>query len=293
MGKKRQRNPNRINFYKNDIMYLKWYRKLKKIAVSRFKWENLPSTIDERYLELCLFERGMSVFFYEKGIGFLALQCTIQGMLNVYNIPIKRLAYANNGFHRNLNEKNSVIIYNDYMHSTGEEEIIPYAYDLYVCNSVKNININAQKTPILIQGPESQRLTLENLYMQYDGNKPVIKGTEDLNLSQFTVLKTDAPFVADKLQILQAEIWNEAMTALGVPNVAQNKRSSLMTDEVERMQGGAFSSRYSALNMREQAVKQINEMFGLDIKVSYRLDSEDVFEPYSGIKNETGLIEQE
>lgn len=264
-------------FYKNNWCYIKWFRRLKRIAVSRFKWNNLPSSIDERFLEITLFEKGTAIFFRDDVLGFLTLPTTIQGNLNVYNIPMERMAWANNGYQNFLDQNNSVVIFNDALYGTGYEEIEPWAYELYICNSVKIINVNAQKTPILLQGPESQRLTLENLYMQYEGNKPVIKGTDNLKPEEFGVLKTDAPFVADKLQLMEADIWNEALTALGIPNVAQTKRSALLSDEVERMQGGAFSSRYSGLMMREQACEKINRMFGLDISVEYRLDKDDMF----------------
>lgn len=272
MAKRKKRS--NFEFYKNNRTYLKWYRKLFKIAVSRYKWENLPESVDPRFLEMTLFERGMAAFFQDPVLGYLALPTTIQGMLNVYNIPTQRMAYANNGYQMILNETNSVVIFNDYTHCTGYEEIEAFAYDLYLCDEVRNINIKAQRTPVLIKAPEAQRLTLENVFMQFDGNKPVIYGTDDLNLDAIEVINLNAPFVADKINVLKADIWNEALTALGIPNVAQNKRSSLLTDEVERMQGGSFSSRYSGLAMREEACEDINKMFGLDISVHYRLDDD-------------------
>lgn len=274
MGRKQRRNKD-IEFYKNNRYYIKWYRRLKKLSVSRFEWQNLPDTIDERFLEMCLFENGMAVFFKDEVLGFLALKTTIQGMLNVYNIPTRRMAYANNGYQRFLDESDSVIIFNDYLHNTGHEVIEPYAYDLYVANITKNINIQAQKTPVLILTPESQRLTMENIYMQYQGGVPVIYGTEDLDMNRFTVLKTDAPFIAPDLQLLQAQIWNEALTELGIPNMINSTNSRTSTDQVERLQAGSFSSRYSSLAMRQQACEQINKLFGLDIWVEYRMDNDD------------------
>lgn len=263
-----------INFYKNNRIYLKWWDKLKKISVSRFKWNNLPDTIDERFLEMGLFNFGFMCFFQDEIIGHLALKCTMEGMLDVYDIPMLRRAYSNNGYQRLLNNTNSVIIFNNYLRTTGIEVIEAYAYELYEINSTQMINAKAQKTPILLVGPEGQRLTLKNMYMQFDGNAPVIYGTDALQINDFKVLKTDAPFIVDKLQYVKSEIWNEALTALGVPNVTTTKQSTILNDQVERMQGGAFSSRYSDLEMRRQACREINRMFGLDISVEYRLDTD-------------------
>lgn len=263
-----------INFYKNNRIYLKWWDKLKKISVSRFKWNNLPDTIDERFLEMGLFNFGFMCFFQDEIIGHLALKCTMEGMLDVYDIPMLRRAYSNNGYQRLLNNTNSVIIFNNYLRTTGIEVIEAYAYELYEINSTQMINAKAQKTPILLVGPEGQRITLKNMYMQFDGNAPVIYGTDALQINDFKVLKTDAPFIVDKLQYVKSEIWNEALTALGIPNVSTTKQSTILNDQVERMQGGAFSSRYSDLEMRRQACEQINKMFGLNISVEFRLDTE-------------------
>ena len=119
--------------------------------------------------------------------------------------------------------------------------------------------------------------------MQYDGNKPVIKGVKGLNPNAFTVLKTDAPYVADKLYQLKTQIWNEALTYLGISNINITKKERLITDEVTRNQGGTIASRYSRLQARREACKKINEMFGLDIWCDYRED-------FQGIGNDNDTI---
>ena len=53
----------------------------------------------------------------------------------------------------------------------------------------------------------------------------------------------------------------------------------MITDEVNRLQGGTIASRYSRLQARRQACEEINRMFDLDIWVNYRED----FEPESNM----------
>ena len=48
----------------------------------------------------------------------------------------------------------------------------------------------------------------------------------------------------------------------------------MITDEVQRNQGGTIASRYSRLESRRQAAEKINDMFGTNITVSYREDPE-------------------
>lgn len=256
----------------NAWTFWQYYNRLTELSISMFEWKNLPPTIDERFLELALFGDGMAVFFEDEAIGYLALRTMIGGHLDVYNIPSIRTAYASNGYHRQLGEDNSVIIFNNMLHTNSMLDVDMFARRLYNLDRIIDVNANAQKTPVLIKCTESQRLTLKNLYMKYDGNEPVIFADSDLTPNALQVLKTDAPFLADKLYILKTQLWNEALTYLGISNLNVQKKERLISDEVMRNQGGTIASRYSRLNARRQACEKINEMFGLNIECNYRED---------------------
>ena len=256
----------------NNYTFKQYYNRLTELSISMFKWENIPDTIDVRYLELCLFGDGMSVFFKDEVLGFLALRCAIGGQMNVYRIPTKRRAYAVNGYNKSLDEDNSVIIFNNFMHTNSMLDVEMFAKRLYNLDRAIDVNANAQKTPILIQCEETQRLTLKNVYMQMDGNAPVIFGEKGLNPNAIKVLQTGAPYVADKLYQLKTQIWNEDLTYLGISNINITKKERLITDEVTRNQGGTMASRYGRLETRRQACEKINKMFGLNIWCDYRED---------------------
>ena len=256
----------------NMISYYEYADRLTELAISMFKWENLPDTVDERYLELTLFRNGNAVFFEDDVIGYLALTCACNGPFDVYRIPINRRAYAVNGYQKQLNNKNSVIIYNNMLHTNTIRMVKMFAKRLYELDQIIMVNAKAQKTPILIQGTEPQRLTLKNLYMQYDGNQPFIFGDKNLDLNSLKVLKTDAPYIGDKISDLKSRIWNEALTYLGISNLSIQKKERLITDEAIRSQGGTIASRYSRLESRRKAADMINKMFGLDITVDFRED---------------------
>jgi len=262
--------------YMNNRTYMQYYNRLTELAVSMFEWNGLPDTIDTRFLELTLFDKGVAVFFEDDVIGHLALPSSNMGHLDVYGIPKKRRAYASNGYQKALDEQNSVLIYNNYLHTNSKLEIEMFAKRLYNLDRIVDVNANAQKTPVLIQCAETERLTMKNLYMQYDGNEPFIWGSTDLNPKGLTVLKTDAPYVADKIYQLKTQIWNEALTYLGISNTNVNKKERLISDEVIRNQGGTIASRYSRLQARREAVDKINKMFGLNIEVNYREDYREV-----------------
>ena len=275
--------------YMNNRTYMQYYNRLTELALSMFEWQNLPKTVDQRFLEMCLFSDGMCVFFEDEVLGYLGLRCMIGGKLNVYQIPTDRRAYATNGYQKELDGTNSVIIFNNYLHTNSMLDIEMFSKRLYNLDRAIDVNANAQKTPVLIQCDENQRLTMKNLYKQYEGNEPFIFGSKGLDANGLKVLQTGAPYVADKLYELKTQIWNEALTYLGISNINVVKKERMITDEVTRNQGGTVASRYSRLESRRQACKQINEMFGLDIWVDYREDFQDVEEQ----KNENEEEEEE
>lgn len=90
-----------------------------------------------------------------------------------------------------------------------------FALRLYEAERTCDVNIKAQKTPIMLLCPEKQRLTLRNLYSKYDGNEPFIFGDNtQLDSNALRSVDTKAPFVADKILEYKKEIWNEALTFL-------------------------------------------------------------------------------
>jgi hypothetical protein len=257
--------------WKNNVTYLHYYYLLKELAINMYKWEGLPDTIDERFLELTLFENGYGVYFNDDVIGNLFLQCTIGGQLNLYRIPINRMAYSvgNNSYHKYLTEKDSVIVFNNYLHTTTHISIDMFAQKLYNISRTIDVNINAQKTPILITCDDKQKMTFKNAYQQYEGNEPFIFGYKGFDKEAFQVLQTDAPFVADKLSIEKNRVWNEAMLFLGINNNNMDKKERQISDEVNSNLEQITMSRMVGLNSRKQGAAQINRMFGTNITVEY------------------------
>lgn len=254
----------------NNKTYIDYYNRLMELALNVFEWENLPPSVDERFLELTLYEMGYCLYFNDEIIGNLALTCTIGGQLDVYRIPVLRRAYAVNGYNKMCSAKDSVLIFNNYLHTPTQLTIELFARRLYEIERAIDVNVKAQKTPTLILSSEQQRLTMKNLYMQYDGNEPFIFGDKNMDIEGIKSLKTDAPFVADKLENLKHQIWNEALTFCGIENSNQDKKERLVSDEVGSNYGNIEAQRNVMLSARKQAVKKINAMFGTNIDVHFR-----------------------
>lgn len=253
----------------NDWTFIQYYNRLVDLAISQFEWINLPPTCDRRFLELTLFADGMAVFFKDEVMGYLTLQCMISGPLDVYRIPIYRRAYASNGYQMELSKENSVLIFNNSLHINSQLDIEMYAWRLYEIQRAIDTNVKLQKNPKIITCSETQRLTIINLFKQYEGNYPFIFADKQMDLSGLNAIDISAPYVADKLQVLKGLVWNEAMTYLGIGNTNDEKRERLNTLEVKSGMGDVEAQRYTRLLEREIACERINAMFP-DVNLSVR-----------------------
>lgn len=272
----------------NTLDWRMYFDRLTELSLSVFDWKNLPKTIDPRFMELCLFGDGQSLFFKDDVMGFLALRCMIGGTWDVYQIPTRRTAYASNGYHKDCDENDSVIIYNNMLHTNSILPVEIYSKRLWEYDQIIDINARAQKTPILLSCEESQRLTMKNLYMKYDGNQPFIFGDKNIAPNSLKVLNTGAPYVADKVMELREQVWAEALTYIGIVNIRNPKKERMITGEISSAMGGVVASRFSRLQSRKEACQKINDMFGTDIDVDFREEYLDTTEMSMNDEGEEG-----
>ena len=196
--------------------YNYYFMRLASIAMSCFKWDGLPDSVDSRFIEYTLFYNSNGLFFEDEVLGHLFLPCAAAGNFDLYNIPTKRNAYASNGFQSMKTDKDSVLVYDNLMHMSLLPIIQTFCKRLTNLEITKDINLRAQKTPILLQCTNQQRLTLENLFMKIDMNTPVIYADKALDLDSLKVLDLKAPFLASDLQKEKLNVMQEALAFLGV-----------------------------------------------------------------------------
>lgn len=271
----------------NQLTFTQYYEMLKNLALNVFEWTGLPDTIDPRFLELTLFEKGYGLYFNDEIIGNLFLTATIQGPLNVYRIPIYRRAYAINDYQKECDSSNSVIIFNNYLHTPSENTIQMYAQRLYEIQRAIDTNVNFQKFSALILTPETQRMTLENLMLKFESNVPFIYGNKDFDLTSVQTLKFDVPFVADKLYYMLHQTLNSALSFLGIENSNQDKKERLVSEEVSGNSGLIEAQRNVMLNSRKEACEKINNMFGTNIDVRFRSELPTLVNGFSNKENQT------
>lgn len=275
-----KRAEDRENVVMNNSTYYMYLWRLLDLAMSVFEWKNLPNGVDPRMLEMWLLQNGFCVFFYDEDLkyssngeapeGYAVLQCMIAGHWDMYNYPLDRRAYAVNGLNVELDETNSVLIFNDYLRVPMFPTLQLYAQRLAEIDRTIDVNVMNQKTPKIIRCTDKQRLTFQNLMMQVQGNMYWIMSDKNVDLKDVDILDVSAPYVANELQILKHQYWNEALTFLGVENVTTQKKERLITSEVFTQMGDVEAQRFTRLNARKLACKQINDLFGLEIDCDFR-----------------------
>ena len=298
--------------YVNDQTYYDYLYRLKKIATSMFEWINLPSSMNSRYIEETLYYLGTAALLWDDNYGFINTKCASAGEINIYGLPTKvncysygyqdmRMLYT--GLNKTKDNKECIMVMNTWDRTPTCSTLELFALRLYEAERTCDVNIKAQKTPVMLVVNDTQRLTMKNLYSQYDGNEPFIFGDKDsLSADTLKAIKTDAPYIADKLMEYKKEIWNEALTFLGINNLSLEKKERLITDEASSNNEVINMNLQSYLVPRKEACKLFNEKFGLtgdkaiDVRVRSDLfnlikQNESVINDYTEI-DESGDIDE-
>ena len=260
---------NNIDILETELEYQKYIN----ICLTHFKWDNLPNGINPIFLEKTLFNDGKGMFIKDNEFGFMFVPCVASDKLNYQNEPISYNANAN-GYSKTFLKDEIVLIRNNPLETPTNEMILNYCIKIAECANIARINLQAQKTPILVICDDKDILTMKNLYKKYEGNTPVIFGDKNLNFENLKVLKTDAPFVIDKISDYKVILKNELLTNLGIDNTNIDKKERLITDEVNSNNKEIEINRTVMLNERKKACKLINEKFNLNINVSINIKCE-------------------
>ena len=316
MGRKRNQNYQFTDtLIINDATYLDYLNRFKRVALSIFEWVNLPPTMNAEWLELCLYYNGQCALLKDKNYGFINTNCCSNGNINIYGLPTSLNCYSFDyqssrklytGLIEGLSDlqKNQreyyecILVQNNWNREPTSGSMELFAYRLYEAERTTDINIKAQKTPVMILVDEKQRLTMQNLYNQYNGNYPFIFGDkQNLSDDKLRAINTMAPFLADKLQDYKKEIWNEALTFLGVNNIMIDKKERLITDEANSNNELINLNLQSFLAPRQKACRQFNEKFGFtgtanEISVRVRSDLHNVIKNAESVVNDYNRIEE-
>lgn len=273
----------------NDETFYDYLDRFRRIALARFEWVNLPESMDSRWLELTLYNYGKASVLKDENLGIINTKCSNNNRLNIYGLPTdlhcfsfdydtERILFTGiNELNGNDELKEAVLVMNDIDMIPSVNSMTLFALRLAECDRTNDVNIKALKYPIIIVTSENQRLTVENLYEQYDGNKPIIFGDTMQLVENFKCIDTKAPVILKDIDTHKKEIWNEALSYLGINNINIEKKERAVTDEINSNNELINLNLESYLAPRLKACKQINDLFGFtgtDKEISVRINSD-------------------
>lgn len=283
-----RRNKQKIAFYnaQQSLNYL--ISRMLNLASSSVKWEGLPDYIDTVLLENCLNRTGSAIIGYDDVTDkYWVGQNASVGMIDFYGYPMNRKMIGANGVNINFTPETSVIIYNNSTRSADLWVFEWFAQQLSNILCAVQINVNTQKTMPLIPTSQEQQLTIQNVYDNISANIPyTLVDGNSMNVEAFrNALTFDnrKSFTSDLMLGVYRELWNQILTFIGINNVNVEKRERTNVPEINSNLDEILVMRRNRLNSREKACKQMKELFGLDVTVSYYADKE--VSRYGGLYN--------
>ena len=269
-------------------IYADYFNRLRNLCITRFKWENLPDGVDQRYLEWILFYNGKCVFYYDEYLErYLVLECTLGGEMGFYNIPKEVSAYSTNARYtlRTMPTEKTALIFNNYSWLPDAPTADLFATKLTRIEMNLLSNVELQKFPVLIRTPEKRRLTFFNLMQKFFGYEPFLLASDQLPTENIEVMNLNMPFVADKLQVQKMNVWKEAINTFGIVATSSEKTERLVSNEVVAGLGYSEIAQRVGLEPRRRACEQINKLYGLNVKVTFNSELyDDLFYPEMNMK---------
>ena len=264
----------------DHVQFMFWRDYLRSLAISCFAWEGVPGGIDVRAMEYICLMFGQGAMFVDGGHMFA--QAAPSSLINMYYNPNNIQLLAPNGLtwvrhcgvwtlDGEMMAPDAVMLYDSLLRAPLDMYLTNYARRLATIDRISDVNVEAQKTPWVIYGSEEAQRNTNRLIAKLEANEKYIKANADAPLDNMglTVLRTDAPYVADKLDEHKQRVLNEAVTLVGVDNTNQEKRERMIDAEATANNEQIMTLRRSRLQARRDFCEKCNEMFGLNISVKW------------------------
>ena len=291
----------------NNQTYVDYLERMKKICLSMFEWVNLPDSMNARFIEMCLFYNGQCALLYDNTYGYINTMASDGGYINIYGLPTELICYSFRFNQRRSlytattagygKDEECILVMNNYERVPTTSTISLFAYRLAEAQRTADVNIKANRTPLLLTTDQKQIFTLKKMYEEYDGNSPAIFADKNLlSPDALKAIKTEAPFLVNDIYQYKREIWNEFLTFMGIQNLSE-KRERLITGEVDSNNELLNLNLQSLLVPRKEACKQFNEKYGLTgdkaIDVKVRSDLYNVVKQYESITSDYNEVLRE
>ena len=262
MGRKKHGSTFWQSAWMKDQAFLFYRIWILTLAMSRFKWINLPATCDERFLEQTLALEGVATISTPKGADlWTSTQAVTNGAPSLYGTPKRWRSFGPDGFGYDVDPSNGVLVYNTRLRTpfpTGW--INMFARRLADYDRAADINVQQQKRPWLITAPAEKVNDLVNVYKQTSGGEPAILGlkglTSDIEVQSFGM---PVDLIVNELDDGKRRIFNDIYTFLGIENLTRKAERNIEA-EVTAENVPTSLMALDSLMARRDALEQLRDL---------------------------------
>lgn len=280
----------------NNFTFIDFFDRLKRVATSIFKWKNLPETMNERWLELCLFYKGMAGILKHDNYGIINTEASWSGNIDIYGLPTLVYCYSTSFFSeqrvrydgkvsieelskiygiQNDNLKEAILVMNNIDMQPTFIAMELFAYRLYKVQRTIDINLDLIKKPFIIGCNEQDKLSMQKFMMDVENNQNMIFATADFDPSNsIKIFDLNVNNHVEELENEKRAILSEALTTLGVNSILVDKAERLISDEGKKDNEFINYNLQYYWKQRKEACEQFNKLFKPEKEIEVVLNSD-------------------
>lgn len=280
----------------NNFTFIDFFDRLKRVATSIFKWKNLPETMNERWLELCLFYKGMAGILKHDNYGIINTEASWSGNIDIYGLPTLVYCYSTSFFSEqrvrydgkvsieelskiygieNDNLKEAILVMNNIDMQPTFIAMELFAYRLYKVQRTIDINLDLIKKPFIIGCNEQDKLSMQKFMMDVENNQNMIFATADFDPSNsIKIFDLNVNNHVEELENEKRAILSEALTTLGVNSILVDKAERLISDEGKKDNEFINYNLQYYWKQRKEACEQFNKLFKPEKEIEVVLNSD-------------------
>lgn len=280
----------------NNFTFIDFFDRLKRVATSIFKWKNLPETMNERWLELCLFYKGMAGILKHDNYGIINTEASWSGNTDIYELPTLVYCYSTSFFSEQRvrydgkvsieelskiygiqddNLKEAILVMNNIDMQPTFIAMELFAYRLYKVQRTIDINLDLIKKPFIIGCNEQDKLSMQKFMMDVENNQNMIFATADFDPSNsIKIFDLNVNNHVEELENEKRAILSEALTTLGVNSILVDKAERLISDEGKKDNEFINYNLQYYWKQRKEACDQFNKLFKPEKEIEVVLNSD-------------------
>ena len=275
-----------VEIYRNQIM---------QMAMSRFRWLNLPATCNERYLEYTLMMEGLACICYPKSQEgtFYSTRAVTDTRPNVYDDYPKWRSVGNNGWSFYASNDSGTLVWDNATRFPIMMGIEVYARQLAHIQLTKEMNRFHQQVPWILKGPANRKNDMMQIAKQVSGGELAILAYDGFDDIEVDALQTQVPFIGAELAQDEKNTWNGVYQLLGIEN-STLKLERQTQDEIHAQKSPTTLVKMASLDERRRAADYLNRRFSeyleKPIQVVWREDN--LSENWNLVHNDARLMEK-